>query len=172
MIETKNLVLKEYDEKYIEKAHLNFFSSYNTAKYVLWRPTQNPLEVKNKIEYWLNECKISIFWMIHKKDNDEPIGFVCVDEINPNIYGNLGIAIGETFVGKGYGGEVLKELIGYVKSIGGKEIHYSHFKENKASQNLALKFGFEFYKSGKRTRRYDNREFEELFYVLKLDKYN
>ena len=170
MIETKNLILKEYDEKYIEKAHVNIFSSQETAKYVLWRPTKSALDVKDKIEYWLNEVKVSIFWMAHIKDNDEPIGFVSVDEIEPNVYGNLGIAIGEKYVNKGYGSELLNETIEYIKSINGKEIHYSHFKENEASKRLALKFGFQFYKEEKRIRKYDNKEFDELFYVLKLDK--
>lgn len=170
MIETKNLFLKEYDQKYILKAHENFFSSDITARYVLWRPTKSAIEVKEKIEYWLNEVKFSIFWMIHKKDDDAPIGFVSAHEISSNVYGNVGIAIGENYVGKGYGSEVLKALIEHIKCIGGKEIHYSHFKENEASKRLALKFGFQFYKEDKRTRRYDNKEFCELFYVLKLNK--
>lgn len=169
MIETKNLILKEYDEKYVLKAHKNFFSSQVTARYVLWKPTENIEEVKNKIEYWVNEIKLSIFWMIHKKDTDEPIGFVAAHEISPNIYGNVGISIGENYIGKGYGSEVLKALIEYVKSVGGKEIHYSHFKENEASKRLALKYGFEAYREDKRVRRYDNKEFEEVFYVLKLN---
>lgn len=168
MIETNRLILKEYDEKYAKKAHLNFFSSKITAKYVLWRPTERVEDVIDKINYWLNEVKIDIFWMIHKKEDDEPIGFVSADEIEPNIYGNIGIAIGENFVENGYGSEVLTELIKHIKSLGGKQIHYSHFKENEASKKLALKFGFKFYKSDKRVRRYDNKEFEELFYVLNL----
>lgn len=167
MIETKNLLLKEYEEKYIEKAHLNFFSSYSTAKYVLWKPTQTPKDVKDKIEYWLNEVKVSIFYLIHTKD-DEPIGFICVDEISPNIYGNLGIAIGENYVNKGYGSEALSAIINYIKLLGGKEIHYSHFKENEASKKLALKHDFKYYKESKRLRKYDNREFDEIYYLLKL----
>lgn len=170
MLETKNLILKAYDEKYIEKAHDNIFSSLETAKYVLWRPTKSALDVKKKIEYWIYETGCSIFWMAHRKDNDEPIGFICVDEIEPKVYGNLGIAVGEKYIKKGYGSEILKAAIEYIKTIGGKEIHYSHFKENEASEKLALKFGFEFYKQDKRIRRYDNKEFCELFYVLKLDK--
>lgn len=170
MVETKNLILKEYDEKYIEKAHLNFFSSQETAKYVLWRPTSSPMDVKDKIEYWLNEVKVSIFWMIHLKENDEPIGFVSVDKLSSDSYGNVGIAIGKDYVCKGYGSEVLNELINHIKFLGGKEIHYSHFKENEASKRLALKFGFEFYKSDKRIRRYDNKEFDEFYYVLKVEK--
>jgi len=169
MRETKRLFLKEYDEKYIEKAHLNFFSSKETAKYVLWRPTECALDVKNKIEYWLKEANIDIFFLIHQKEDDEPIGFISVNEIASNVYGDLGIAIGEKFVKKGYGSEVLEEIIKYIKSIGGKEIHYSHVKENEASKNLALKHGFKYYKKDKVIRRYDNKEFEELFYVLKLD---
>ena len=168
MIETKRLILKEYDEKYIEKAHVNFFSSEVTARYVLWRPTKSVEEARRKVEYWINEAKIDIFWMIHEKDSDEPIGFVAANKIDEDIYGDVGIAIGENFVKKGYGSEVLKELIDYIKLNGGKEIHYSHFKENEASRALALKFGFEHYKSGKRVRGYDNKEFDELFYVLKI----
>lgn len=168
MIETKRLMLKEYDEKYIEKAHLNFFSSEVTARYVLWRPTKSKEDVKDKIEYWLNELHVDIFWMIHEKESDEPIGFVSSDKIGENVYGDIGIAIGEKYVKKGYGSEVLNELIKYIKSNGGKEIHYSHFKENEASKRLALKYGFKYYKSDKRIRRYDNKEFDELFYVLKV----
>ena len=169
MIETSRLILKEYDEKYALQAHLNFFSSKETAKYVLWRPTESAQEVIDKVNYWLNVAKIDIFWVIHEKDDDEPIGFVAASKLEDSIYGDVGIAIGESFVGKGYGSEVLKALIEQVKSLGGKELHYSHFKENEASRKLALKFGFEYYKSDKRLRRYDNKEFEELFYVLKLD---
>lgn len=169
MIETSRLFLKEYDEKYIEKAHNNFFSSKETAKYVLWRPTESPKDVKDKVEYWINECNVSIFWMIHKKDDDEPIGFISVNETSQNIYGNLGIAVGEKYLKMGYASEVMEELIKYIKSLGGKEIHYSHFKENVASQALALKFNFKCYKEDKRIRRYDSKEFDELFYVLKLN---
>lgn len=170
MIETKRLILKEFDEKYIEKAHLNFFSSEVTSRYVLWRPTKSKEDVKSKIEYWLNEVKIDIFWMIHERESDEPIGFISVDEVSPSIYGNVGIAVGEKFVQKGYASEAMQAVIEQIKSRGGQEIHYSHFKENDASRRLALKFGFEYYKIEKRIRRYDNKEFDELFYVLKLDK--
>lgn len=170
MIETKRLFLKEYDSKYNLKSHENFFSSKETAKYVLWRPTNSEQEVKDKLEYWLYECKVKILWIVHDKQTDEPIGFVSADELEHNIYGNVGIALGEKYVQQGYGSEILEELIKYIKSQGGREIHYSHFKENTASRNLALKYSFIYYKSDSRIRRYDNKEFEELFYVLKLDK--
>ena len=124
-------------------------------------------EVKDKIDYWLNEVKIDIFWLIHTK-NDEPIGFVSADLIGDCVYGNIGIAIGNKYVNKGYGSEVLKALIEHIKECNGKQIYYSHFKENDASKRLALKYGFKFYSQEKRVRRYDNKEFDELFYVLDL----
>ena len=52
-----------------------------------------------------------------KKDNDEPIGFVSACEIEPSVYGDVGIVIGENYVHQGYGSEVLSELIKYIKSI-------------------------------------------------------
>ena len=168
MKETERLYLKEYDEKYIEKYHSNFFSEKETAKYTLWRPTNNKFDAKDKLEYWINEVKVSVLWLVHQKSDDEPVGFISVDEIEENVYGNLGIAIGTKYLKRGYASEVLKTLIEYIKDNGGKAIHYSHFKENEASKNLALKFGFKYYKMDKRIRRYDNKEFDELFYILNL----
>lgn len=168
MRETARLFLKDYDENYIENYHNNFFGEEETAKYTLWRPTKSKYDAKDKLEYWLNEVKVDVLWLIHQKSDNEPIGFVSVDEIEPGVYSNLGIAIGTRYIKNGYGSEVLKELIEYVKSKDAKEIHYSHFKENEASKNLALKFGFKYYKQDKRVRRYDNKEFDELFYILKF----
>ena len=170
MLETKRLYLKEYDSKYIDELHTNVFGSTKTAKYVLWRPTQNKEDVKDKLEYWLYQVKVKFLFIAHKKDTDEPIGFISVDEIESNVYGNLGITIGEKFINLGYGSEVLEALIEHIRVIGGKEIHYSHFKENDASRKLALKCGFKFYKKAKRIRKYDGREFDELFYILRIRK--
>lgn len=88
--------------------------------------------------------------MTKNKADDEPIGFIFVDEVSKNMYGNLGIAIGEKYLKKGYASEALFKVIEYIKSDSGKEIEYSHFKENDASRALALKCGFKYYKQGKR----------------------
>ena len=165
MIRTDNLILKDYNEKYVDEMHYNVLSSKETAKYMLWKPSDTILEAKEKLEKWSSIFK---FCYIICTQSDEPIGFVSFNEIEDNVYGDLGIAIGERYVNKGYGSEILSTIIGYIKSINGKQIHYSHIKENEQSLKLALKFGFKFYKSSNITRRYDNKEFEELFYVLNL----
>ena len=168
MIETKRLLLKEYDESCIQKAHENFFCEKETAKYTLWRPTESPKDVKDKLEYWLYEVKVSILWLIYQKDNNEPIGFISGDETSTGVYDNIGIALGTKYINKGYGSEVMLAFINHLKNNGIKEVYYSHFKENIASENLALKFGFKKYKEGSRTRRYDNKTFIEIHYKLNL----
>lgn len=169
-IETKRLYLKEYDEKYAGKAHDNFFCEEETAKYTLWKPTANEEEAKQKLDRWTKVSKISIFWLIHDKISDEPIGFICSHEISPKVYGNLGIAIGLNYIKKGYGSEALEALINYIKELGGEKIEYSHFEENEASKALALKHGFEFVKKQNSVRNHDKLEFIEVCYVLNLNK--
>lgn len=169
MIESKSLIFEEYNESLISGAFKNCLSSYETAKYTLWKPTSSEKETKEKLEYWTSDFKAKdVFWMIREKTSQEVIGFITASQISPNVFGSVGIAIGERFTGQGYGSEALSKLIEYVKMQGGKELHYSHFKENIASKNLALKFGFVYYKQEKRLRRYDNKLFDELFYVLKI----
>lgn len=167
-VATKRLNLKEYDEKYASKAHLNFFCQKETAKYTLWKPTSSVEEAKQKLDRWTKASKISIFWLIHDKVSDEPIGFVCADEISPKVYGSLGITIGLDYIKKGYGSEVLEALINHIKEIGGERIEYSHFEENIASRALALKHGFEFVKKQNSVRGHDKLEFVEVCYVLNL----
>ena len=169
MEETKDLLFEEYNESHIKGAFINFLSSYETAKYTLWKPTESEEETKAKLEYWTSDLKNKdVFWMIREKATSEVVGFICASELSPSVFGGVGLAIGEKFVRRGYGSKALSKLIDYVKDNGGVELHYSCFKENEASKNLALKFGFVYYKKEKRQRRYDNKMFDELFYVLKL----
>ena len=168
MIETSRLYLKKYQEKYAGKAHLNFFCQEETAKYTLWKPTKNVEEAKQKLDRWTKVANISIFWLIHDKVSDEPIGFVCANEISPKVYGSLGIAIGLDYIKKGYGSEVLETLINHIKGLGGEKIEYSHFEENVASKALALKHGFKFVKKQNSVRGHDKLAFVEVCYELNL----
>ena len=169
-VRTKDLLLKGYDEIMAAECHDNFLCQKETAKHTLWKPTESVQEAKEKLFRWTKDLKKNdIFWIVIEAKSGKAIGFVCVEEIGPKIYGNVGIAIGQEFVKKGYGSQVLFAVIDLIKSREGKEIHYSHFEENVASGLLAKKFGFEYYKQAPRVRRYDNKTFNELFYVLKLD---
>lgn len=167
---TEDLIFISYQDCYAKEYHDNFLSQSETAKYMLWKPTNNEIEARDKLTFWSSNLgKNDIFCLIQERKTKKMIGFVCVYEIEKNIYGEIGIAIGLDFVGKGYGKQTLKTLVEATKERGGKELHYSHFEENEPSKALALKQGFVFYKRGQRTRKYDNKTFNELFYKLKLD---
>lgn len=166
ILKTKDLILKPYEEKYARQAHENFFCQKETAKFMLWKPTENVEEAKARLERWSQKQNWEIFLLIHEKSSDKCIGFIGIDDIEVDIYGHVGLCIGLEFKGKGYGTQVLTTLIEYLKSKNVKQLHYSHFKENIASQKLAEKFGFKFIKEGKRVRGWDNKEFDEICYVL------
>jgi len=167
VLETKDLILKPYEEKYVLDAYKNIFCQEETARFVLWKPADSVIEVQVKLERWSQNW--DLFFLIIEKCSNKCIGYLGVDEIEPKVYGRLGIGIGKEFKNKGYGTQALKELINYLKSKNAKELQYSHFKENIASQKLALKMGFKKIREDKRIRAWDNKEFDEYFYELKLE---
>lgn len=108
-LETKDLILKSYEEKYVPDAHTNFFSQPETARFVLWKPTENVNEAKSRLERWSQNW--SLFFLIIEKSSDICVGYICVDEIEKHIYGHLGICLGLDFKNKGYGSQALTALI-------------------------------------------------------------
>lgn len=166
---SKDLNFIRYDKKYAEECHKTFMSQEQTARYTLWRPTNNVDEAITKLENWETNVKdCGFFRLIQEKESGQVIGFICTAEVESGVYDHLGIAIGQNFLRRGYGFQTLTAVIDYVKNSGGKEIHYSHFKANEASKNLALKCGFKYVREAKRIRRYDGKEFDEVFYILKI----
>lgn len=166
---SKDLMFVKFDKMFAKECHKNFLCQSETAKFTLWKPTKTVEEAEEKLGYWAkNLGENDIFCLIQERESGEIIGYVCAYEIAPKIYGDIGLAIGREFIRKGYGSQSLNCLLETIKHRGAKEIHYSHLKGNDASKVLALKYGFEFYKQEKRLRKYDNQEFDELFYVLKF----
>lgn len=169
MKNTKDLSFVEYDETLAEECHQNFLCEKETAKYTLWKPTATAVEANEKLGRWkagVDGC--GLFLLVKENKSRKIIGFLCAYETEKGVFDHLGIAIGKNFVGKGYGCQTLRALIDFVKEKNGKEIRYSHFKENVASENLAKKCGFKFEKMGKRIRAHDGKEFDEMFYVLSV----
>lgn len=167
-LETQDLKLKPYEEKYLADAYKNFFCQQETAKYLLWKPAENIEEAKERLIRWSQGW--NLFWLVIEKNTDRCIGYLGVDEIEKDIYGNLGICLGLNFKRKGYGTQILTSLIEYLKLLKANQLHYSHFKENISSQKLADKIGFKKIREDKRIRKWDNKEFDEYFYILDLSE--
>lgn len=101
-------------------------------------------------------------WLVFEKDSGRLVGRMGIE--NRTIDGfqrqELGYLIGKPWQGKGYAYEAAQEIIRYAKGeLEIDELFAAVDKKNRASRNLALKLGFEYYA--------DVRETLEL-YVKKL----
>lgn len=74
-----------------------------------------------------------------------------MEETRPHIYQDAGIVFGPEYVRKGYGKQILKLLLEYCRSLGGKEFYYSTRANNGASKALALSCGFRYRYAEKKT---------------------
>ena len=129
-IETKDLILKTYISKEdIEKIHQNVFSQNETAKYMLWRAS-------NEIEWTKKRSNVDLYF-VYEKANNIPIGFLTFSQENDTIK-NIGLCIGKNYIRKGYGKQVLTALLDYCKSHNVKTVEYSAFHENIASIELKM----------------------------------
>ena len=166
MKETKNLLFKKDVLQYAELMHANFFCEESTAKYMLWRTTNSVEEAKIKILNWLQN--IQNIWFVFEKITNQPIGFVSVENLQNDRYGDIGICLGSNFIKKGYGTEILSELLTYLNKLGAKEVEYSYLEGNIASKKLAEKFNFKFLQKRDRFVPKYNKAIKEYVYLLNI----
>ena len=166
--ETINLVFKPIDIELAPKAHNNFFSQQETAKYLLWKPTNSPDEARGRLERWSAENDGYYFFLIHEKRTLEPIGYITAQETDRGVYEHFGICLGQDYVSRGYGTEAMCWFLEFLKEKNARKVIYSHLEGNNASKALALKHGFNYTHMGERIRNHDQKHFKEYFYELKL----
>lgn len=166
IIKTKELILKpDILKDDIFKIHQNVFSQTETAKYMLWKASNEIEDTIKRLKRW-QESDIKLFF-IFEKSNNEPIGFLSFSE-RDEVINNIGLCIGKRFVRKGFGKQVLTALLDYCKNNKIKIVEYSAFHENLPSIELAKKLGFIYSYSKNSIRNYDKRKFVEDVYVKKL----
>lgn len=167
-METKDLIIDKGKMEDAKAMHYNLWKHKESAKYVLWSVTTTIEEAENRLKRWIEWQKEHMQWLVYDKVSKEAIGYASIEEIGPNKYGDIGIAIGKEYTGKGLGSQILEFLLSYIKNLGAKEVEYSFLSGNIASQKLAEKYGFKYVKTEKRIRNWDNKEFDELIYTLEF----
>lgn len=162
-LETEDLVLKRGDIKDAGKMHENFFKEKESAKYMLWQPTQTVKDAETKIQKWKKYRDFLYF--AYLKETDEPIGFVCINQnrTNPLIFDEIGICVGSKFKRNGYAKQMLKAVLDLCKTLGAEKFEYTCMKGNVASQKLAESFGFELVKQ-KRKNKLNGEQYIEMIY--------
>ena len=141
MIETKDLILDKAKLSDWEEMYRNVWSQPECAKYMLWNVTESEDDAKIRIQKTIDFQKSHDTYLVYEKASKKAIGFAGVEKLF--AYEEAGICLGADYRGKGYGKQILKALMDYVKNeYGAKEFIYSSRDENKASNRLAASFGF------------------------------
>lgn len=144
-IETNDLVLKksEYDDW--EPLLRNVWSHEESAKYMLWKVTKTEEEARARMIRTLEfEEKEKYALIVYIKPSMEAIGFAAMRECEPEVFEEMGVALGPDYVHKGYGKQVLTAMCEEAKKAGAKEFLASHRKLNVASKALIVSCGFEY----------------------------
>lgn len=143
MIETKDLILDKAKFSDWEEMYRNVWSQAECAKYMSWNLTKSEEDAKIRIQKTIEFQKSHDTYLVYEKTSKKAIGFAGVEKMFSYTYEEAGICLGADYIGKGYGKQILKALMDYVKNeYGAKEFLYSAREENKASNRLAASFGF------------------------------
>lgn len=168
MRETKDLILKIAEPDDWCDMYENLWHHEESARYMLWKPAHSEEEAKERmIKNIKYQKKNPLAYFVYEKKSGEPIGFAGMEEIEENVYEDTGIAIGPAFIRKGYGRQILMELVNQAfKELGAEKFVASCRSQNDASRQLQLSCGFIYSHSEKRQDPRTGESYELEFYEL------
>ncbi|MCI8375727.1 MAG: GNAT family N-acetyltransferase, partial [Lachnospiraceae bacterium] len=117
-METEDLILGKAKYEDWRSIYHNVWSRPETAKYMVWKVTANEEEARERIRRTIAWQGTHDAWLVYKRDSGQAIGFAGIEETEPHIYHETGIALGPEYVGKGYGKQILCLLMEYCVSLG------------------------------------------------------
>ncbi|MBD5536050.1 MAG: GNAT family N-acetyltransferase [Lachnospiraceae bacterium] len=144
--------------------YINIWSRPESARYMLWRVTENEEEAKVRIEKSVAWQEAHEAYTIYEKKSNQAIGFAGMTEIRPHVWEDTGIALGPDYVHKGYGKQVLRLLMERAASLGAAEFICSARSQNTASKALIASCGFSYQYSEPKTDPRDGTPYEVEFY--------
>lgn len=142
VMETGSLILGKAKYEDWESMYRNVWSRSETAEYMAWTVAADEEAARERMCRTITWQENHASWLIYEKDSGQAVGFVGIEELQPNIYQDTGIALGPEYVGRGYGKQILWLLMKYCTSLGGVEFYYSTRSGNSAAKALALSCGF------------------------------
>ncbi|MDO5425003.1 MAG: GNAT family N-acetyltransferase [Eubacteriales bacterium] len=169
ILETDDLILKKAEFGDWEAMYRNVWSRPETAKYMIWNVTEKEEEAKIRIQKTIEWQKNHDTYLVYTKKNGQAIGFAGIEEKEPGIYQETGIALGSEYTGMGYGKQILQRLLEYCGYRGGKAFFYSTRAKNAASKGLALSCGFTYQYSERKTDVRNGEVYELEVYCRKIE---
>lgn len=171
-LETEHLILTKARLSDYKDLYKNYWSQEDTAKYMLWRVCKSEIEAKEKLSRMLNSQNSNIIFIVYEKQSQEAIGTAGIREVEPHIFEDAGIGIGNKFTRKGYGKEILNCLVSYCfNELGAQKIICKCDRRNISSSKLQLSCGFNYSRSEETIKKKDNEKFIADFYELTKENY-
>ena len=145
-LETKDLIIKQAEQKDWKDMYYNLWRHAESAKYMLWKVTTSEEEAQERMAKTIAfEETHPYAWLVYEKASGQAIGFAGVTEIEQGVYEDIGIALGPDFVGKGYGKQIVNAMTDYAKNeLGAKRMVLSYRSKNTASKRLQAACGFQY----------------------------
>lgn len=166
-LETKDLILAKAKVEDTPGIWQNFWSDKESAKYMLWKPTETIEEANSRMEKTINYQKDHLAFFVYEKSTMEPIGMAGFYEVEAGVYEDSGIGMGSKFAGKGYGTQILQVLIDYLfNELKINKILYSCFRENVVSHKLVSKFDFNYLFTIADVREWDGLEYAVDYFQM------
>ncbi len=166
-METEDIILGKAKYEDWGSIYRNVWSRPETAEYMVWKVTADEDGARERIQRTIAWQETHDAWLVYEKGSGQAIGFAGVEETEPHIYHETGIALGPEYVGRGYGKQILRLLMEYCISLGGQEFYYSTRAGNLASRALALSCGLSYQHSERKTDQISGKSDElEIYYRI------
>lgn len=145
-LETKDLMLKKAVQEDWRDMYENLWRYAESAKYMLWNVTTSEEDAISRMERTIDfEKKEKYALIVYEKLTGHAIGFAGMREIEPNVYEDMGIALGPDYTRKGYGKQILNALVEEAfHNCKAKKFVASCRTGNLASRSLQIACGFHF----------------------------
>lgn len=166
-LETKDLILGKAKQEDLNSIYNNYWCSESSAKYMLWTPQKNLAEAQERLDKTIFYQKDHLAFFIYEKVSGEAIGQAAMKEIEEGIWEDAGVGMGEKFVGKGYGKQVLNCLLNYLFSeMNALKVICSCHIDNIPSKKLQQSCGMKFSHTEEYTRKKDNLTYTAEYYAI------
>ena len=151
-LETEDLILKKAVFKDWEPLYRNLTRHAESARYMLWARDETEEDAKARMLRTLEfERRERYAFLVCLRETGEAIGFAAMREAEPGVYEDMGVAVGPSYVRKGYGRQILDAFCAEAVRCGAREFRASFRTENAASAGLLEACGFVFdFDSGER----------------------
>ncbi|MBE7074919.1 MAG: GNAT family N-acetyltransferase [Clostridiales bacterium] len=166
-LQTKDLILGKAKLEDLHSIFNNYWCSVISAKYMLWEPQKNLEEAQERLNKTIIFQKEHFAFFIYDKNSGEAIGQAGMMEIEKGIWEDIGIGMGEKFVGMGYGKQILNCFIDYLfTDMNAQKIICSCHTDNIPSKKLQLSCGMKFAFSKEFTRKKDNLTYLAQYHAI------